>query len=432
MRFFWQSLSVLHPSIRDPILKTYVPHMPSDAYLHSDLSQRGFRIAHILHQDQTRRDNSPFLEHVTRVARMVYIYLPDDEDAITAALLHDALETRRIDASSLRAITNDNVCRLVQGCTAITSLPKSHSCDDTKRLVQMFQNDTRVGIIKVAERVHNMRSVRYETRCEQRRLSHQAMVVYVPFADQTGMLRLRNRLADMSLATLHSRGMLQTRRERSRCVLTRLELNAFHEYIHDMVNRCNVDARVIFRPKSVHSTYAKMRQLRVLHVRDVYDVNAFRIIVHHVKTCYRLMRRMTHFVFSVKDYIAFPKSNGYQALHLLVYFKGKTIELQFRTVEMHAMAEWGGAAHWEYKMSCAAQVAPIQLSVLIVTTNTDCMTLMSQKNIPVIDSTVKRVGANLYYTSFDLFAQTASELRALYRAIRNEHNFVAMRYWMLP
>ncbi|MEL6982232.1 MAG: bifunctional (p)ppGpp synthetase/guanosine-3',5'-bis(diphosphate) 3'-pyrophosphohydrolase, partial [Actinomycetota bacterium] len=318
---------------------------------------RAYRMAARAHAEQRRKSGEPYIVHPLAVARIVAGYRMD-EVAIAAALLHDAVEDTRIQLEDIRRAFGPEVAVIVDGVTKLDRLrfddkEAQQSATMRKMLISMSK-DIRVLIVKLADRLHNLRTIAAMPDFKRERSALETLQVYAPLAHRLGMADLKQQLEDLSFAALHPKRyaeiehMVAERAPERETYLTQVL-----EDVRSRVDELGIDAEVIGREKHLYSIYEKM-QLKDKAFDEINDLVGIRVIVDSVRDCYAALGSI-HATWKpvqgrFKDYVAMPKFNLYQSLHTTVVGpQGKTIEVQIRTREMHERAETGVAAHYLYK-----------------------------------------------------------------------------------
>lgn len=329
---------------------------------------RAFYKAEAAHEGQTRKSGEPYFTHCVAVATIL-ADMNLDAEAIAAALMHDIIEDTDVTYEDIRTEFGEVIALLVDGVTKLTKIPINMEKDvtgkrprDTNRELEYIRkmlltmgDDVRVVLIKLADRLHNMRTLTYMPAHKQKRIAHETMEIFAPLANRLGIWQLKWELEDLSFRYLDSAAY--------RSIATSIdERRADREsYVNNITGalREQLDiqglshAAITGRPKHIYSIYRKM-QRKQLPFDEIFDVRAVRIIVNTIPECYQALG-IAHnlwrpIVQEFDDYIAAPKDNFYQSLHTAVLdTNGKTVEIQIRTWEMHEHAEYGVAAHWRYK-----------------------------------------------------------------------------------
>ena len=309
------------------------------------------------HAGQRRKDGSPYVTHCISAAD-ICVDMGLDEDSIIAALLHDVIEDTPISHETVAKRFGDTVANLVEGVTKLTRVQlvskEESQMESLRKMLMAMSKDIRVILIKLADRLHNMRTMQYQREDKQRSKSLETMEIYAPIAHRLGMQKVKWELEDLSLQYLDPVGY----REINDSISARMpELEAFmsnmQERIQSRLEEEGIHATVYGRIKHTYSIYRKMYAQHT-NLAGIFDLCAFRAIVDTVGDCYHVLG-IIHEIFKplpgrFKDYIATPKPNMYQSLHTTVIGnEGIPFELQIRTHEMHQVAEYGIAAHWKYK-----------------------------------------------------------------------------------
>ncbi|MBQ1282062.1 MAG: bifunctional (p)ppGpp synthetase/guanosine-3',5'-bis(diphosphate) 3'-pyrophosphohydrolase, partial [Oscillospiraceae bacterium] len=316
-----------------------------------------FRFAESKHEGQLRKDGSPYVIHPLAVAEIV-AEIGLDTDAILAALLHDCLEDTVCTYDEIASLFNPTVAALVEGVTKLTRAPyataEDRQMENLRKMFLAMSKDIRVVLIKIADRLHNTRTLQFQTPPKQISKSRETMDIYAPLAHRLGMQKLKWELEDVSLRYLdpeaygHIMSYLDEHESDSLTFMNRVQ-NMLSDRLRMMGLNCSISGRI----KHVYSIYRKMKSQNK-SIDELYDLYAFRVIVDQMPDCYNVLGHV-HDLFTpvpgrFKDYISTPKPNMYQSLHTTVIGKaGIPFEVQIRTWEMHQTAEYGIAAHWRYK-----------------------------------------------------------------------------------
>jgi guanosine-3',5'-bis(diphosphate) 3'-pyrophosphohydrolase len=315
---------------------------------------RAYELAVSAHQGQFRLSGEPYVCHPVSVA-MILADIHMDAKGIMAAMLHDVIEDTAISKEQLKDEFGEEVAELVDGVSKLTQLePKSRAeaqAQNMRKMVLAMVKDLRVIMVKLADRLHNMRTLGAMSTKRKRRIARETLDIYAPIANRLGMNQIRLELEELGFNALYpmryrvlENALKKARGNRKELIL--LIEKAIRERLQEAGIRCTVNGR----EKHLYSIYQKMRNKKI-PLRDVLDVYAFRIITEHVDGCYRALGFVHNLYKPVpgcfKDYIAVPKANGYQSIHtVLIGPYGLPIEIQIRTEIMHRMAESGIAAHW--------------------------------------------------------------------------------------
>lgn len=321
------------------------------------VARRAYRLATHAHRGQRRLSGEPYIEHPVAVARILAGYRLDLE-TIVAALLHDVLEDTPLTRESLVQHFGPTVAGLVDGVSKLTQLnARPHGetqADNFRKMVLAMIEDIRVILIKLADRLHNMRTLGAMPPLKQRRIARETLEIYAPIALRLGMNQMRMELEDLALRFLHPRRYevlerrLRASRRQREAVFRRLVAR-----LEEALKARGIAATIESREKHLYGVYLKMRH-KGLSLDEVLDRYGVRILVEDIDACYRALG-VAHGLYTpqhgrFKDYIAIPKANGYQSLHTVLVGPGSLpLEIQIRTRAMHRVAEDGIAAHWRYK-----------------------------------------------------------------------------------
>ena len=324
----------------------------------TDLICRAFRFAYELHKGQYRASGEPYIAHPIAVAGLLRD-LGGSSVMIAAGFLHDIVEDTDITPEELQTRFGVEVRQLVEG---VTKLSKFNFSSKTERLAENFRRmflamaaDIRVIVVKLADRLHNMRTLEHLNPEKQRRIALETREIFAPLANRLGIGRFKWELEDLSFKYLEPEAYRETQKLVAERRSDREDrLTKVSEILRSRLDEAGVKCLEINgRPKHLYSIYQKMqRQQKGFH--EIYDIAAMRLIVETKEECYRALA-VVHDAFTpipgrFKDYIGLPKPNRYQSLHTgVIGFTGRPIEVQIRTLEMHHIAEWGIAAHWKYK-----------------------------------------------------------------------------------
>lgn len=310
-----------------------------------------------MHEGQARSSGEPYFSHPVAVAMLIAEQRLDDASIITA-LLHDTIEDTLSTYSEIALRFGDEIAQLVDGVTKLTNLELSsvenEQAENFRKLLMAMSKDLRVLLVKLADRLHNMRTIRHLPREKQQRKARETMDIFAPLAGRMGMQWMRDELEDLAFQVLNRearksiiRRFVSLRRESGNVIAQ------ITEDIRTVLEQAGADAEVFGREKKPYAIWRKMEEKKEGFSR-LSDIYGFRIITHSVGDCYVALgavhRRWAAVPGRFKDYISQPKSNGYRSIHTTVSGRdGKRVEVQIRTQEMHAVAETGVAAHWSYK-----------------------------------------------------------------------------------
>src|ERR1700757_5019839 len=320
------------------------------------LVRRAFDIAAEPPRDQFRSSGDPYITHLLEVAHIL-ADMRLDATTLAAALLHDVIEDTEFPLSRLQERFGDEVARLVEGVTKIGRLnmmaPEARQAENVRKMVLAMVHDVRVVLVKLADRLHNMRTLEYLESAKQQRISRETLDIYAPIAHRLGMGIIRNELEDLSFRYLEPESFLALQKEVTDKAPIHLRfLEEVQATIRTKLVESGIPAELEARVKGLYSLHRKiLRQERSLE--QVYDLLAVRVITDNERNCYAALGVMHHIWRPVpgrfKDYIAMPRPNLYRSLHTTVIHNGQPFEVQIRTQEMHHTAEEGVAAHWKYK-----------------------------------------------------------------------------------
>ena len=316
-----------------------------------------FKFAQKLHSGQYRVSEEPYIIHPVEVAKILAT-LKVDKHTLMAALLHDTIEDTGITPEQVQQEFGEDVLNLVLGITKLDKLQfkskEERQAENFRRMFIAMAKDVRVIFLKLADRLHNMRTLNYMAPNKQVRIAQETLDIFAPLANRLGIGKIKAELEDLSLRYLNpekyfeiAQLVAQKKIERENTVKLLID------EISASMKQNEINAEITGRAKHYYSIYKKMQRLNVAF-NDLYDITAVRVIVQTERQCYEVLG-IIHSLFKpipgrFKDYIAMPKGNGYRSLHTSVIGpKQKPLEVQIRTVEMHKVAEYGVAAHWKYK-----------------------------------------------------------------------------------
>ena len=322
-----------------------------------ELIDRAVDYARNQHKEQKRKDGSPYIIHPLAVAEIV-TEMGLDTDAILGALLHDCIEDTDASHDEIAKLFGETVAELVEGVTKLTRADFSSTdeaqMENLRKMFMAMSKDIRVVLIKIADRLHNMRTMQYQTPEKQIKKCRETMDIYAPLAHRLGMQKIKWELEDIALGYLDPRSYQDIM---SHLNAHKEQDEAFMHTIQDKISTrlasVGIHNTAYGRIKHVYSIYRKMNQQNKT-IDELFDVYAFRVIVDSIPDCYNVLGHI-HDLFNLipgrfKDYISTPKPNMYQSLHTTVIgTQGIPFEVQIRTWEMHETAEYGIAAHWKYK-----------------------------------------------------------------------------------
>ena len=322
-----------------------------------DLLRRAYVFSAREHRNQVRRSGEPYLIHPLEVAYILAGFRLD-ASSIVAGLLHDVVEDTLTSIEAVGEFFGKDVAHIVAGVTKISKLefqsPEQAEAENLRKMILAMVDDVRVILVKLADRLHNMRTLRHLEDEKRRRISQETRDIYAPIANRLGMGRIKSELEDLAFRYLEpeSYAALQAELESRRQISDEF-IEEIRQRLSAALDEAGVRAEITGRIKAGYSIHRKMR-VQKIGVDQVYDYVAFRILVDTVKDCYGALGTV-HSIWRpvpgrIKDYIAMPKPNMYQSLHTSVMTgKGQPFEIQIRTHEMHLISEEGIAAHWQYK-----------------------------------------------------------------------------------
>ena len=323
---------------------------------HIDLIMQAYDIAEKAHSTQIRESGEPYFNHPVEVAIMI-IKMNIDYESVITAILHDTVEDTSV---TLQDIENDfgkDIRNLVDGVTKLTKIKYQpdyiRQAENFRKLLLAISSDIRVLIIKLFDRLHNMRTlIHVKSQNKRQRIAHETMDIYSMLAERIGMHAIKNELQDLSFRELHSEArqaivkrLKFLKKNKCRSLITNIQ-----ERLTRDLNEAKVDAEMIGREKTPCSIWLKMDK-KYTHFDQLSDIIAFRIIVKNIEDCYRVLG-VVHTKYKLvpdhfKDFISIPKSNQYQSLHTVIIGPyNQRLEIQIRTEEMDAIANLGIAAHW--------------------------------------------------------------------------------------
>ena len=338
--------------VLEPLIKTVRATHPKADIRPID---RAYEVAAHWHAGQMRKSGDPYITHPLAVTTIL-AELGMNTDTLCAALLHDTVEDTAYTLDELRTEFGDEVAALVDGVTKLERVKygEAAEAETVRKMVVAMARDIRVLVIKLADRLHNMRTLRYLPREKQERKSREVLEIFAPLAHRLGMNTIKWELEDLAFATLYPKRYDEIARMVSdRAPERELFLQDVVEEVKIDLREAKIKARVTGRPKHYYSVYQKMIA-RNVGFDEIYDLVGIRVLVDSVRDCYAALgtihARWNPIPGRFKDYIAMPKFNMYQSLHTTVIGpEGKPVELQIRTWGMHRRAEYGVAAHWKYK-----------------------------------------------------------------------------------
>ena len=357
------------PEALEPLIKEVRSRRPK-----ADIRaiERAYEMADAAHAGQVRKSGDPFISHPLGVAGILAV-LGLDEEAISAALLHDAVEDTELSLPVVEEALGFEVAALIDGVTKLDKIrfrsPEQSRAENLRKMIIATATDVRVILIKIADRLHNMRTLAPLQPEKRKMIARETLEIYAPLAHRLGMYAIKWELEDLAFATLHPKrfeemeALVQQRQpERERL------LDEVCEQIGSKLREVKIRSEVSGRPKHLYSIYEKI-VLRGKQFDDIFDLVGIRVVVDSVRDCYAALGALHTLLTPIpgrfKDYIAMPKFNMYQSLHTTVMGPGgRPVEIQIRTREMHRAAEFGIAAHWLYKEQKRGKVSEAEIAWL--------------------------------------------------------------------
>ncbi|HVR72132.1 MAG TPA: bifunctional (p)ppGpp synthetase/guanosine-3',5'-bis(diphosphate) 3'-pyrophosphohydrolase [Vicinamibacteria bacterium] len=338
----------------EDIYETVRRHHPSADL---ELLRKAYIFSAVEHKGQTRASGEPYLVHPLEVAA-VLAEMRMDPACVAVGLLHDVLEDTLTEPERIKEYFGDDVLHMVEGVTKISKIPFSSSeerqAENFRKLLLAMVDDVRVILVKLADRLHNMRTLQYLPDERRVRIARETMDIYAPLAGRLGMSKIKNELEDLSFQYLEPEAYKElTARVEERRAWALAFIDKVKAALVEKLQAAGLEATVEGRTKRLYSIQQKLRRQRI-ELDQVYDFVALRVVVNSIPDCYAVLG-ILHNVWRpvpgrIKDFIAMPRPNGYQALHTSVIGdEGHPFEVQIRTLEMHRVAEDGIAAHWKYK-----------------------------------------------------------------------------------
>lgn len=345
---------VLHSPTADALISRIHSYAPG---IDAEEVRRAYALAYVAHEGQKRRSGEPYIDHPVAVASIL-LDLQMDVGSIVAALLHDVVEDTTVTLEQIEHVFGPETAHLVDGVTKLSVL-EAQSKEEAqagtyRKMFIAMADDPRVVLIKLADRLHNMRTLSATSVEQQQRVARETLEIYAPLAHRLGIWQIKSELEDLAFKTLRPEKyreiaqQLLLRRDARERIIQRVIAR-----LRQALDREGISAQISGRPKHIYSIYRKMERKGV-SLDEIYDLLAVRVIVNEVGECYRVLgivhSMWTPVLSEFDDYIAVPKESMYRSLHTTVLIPGGTpCEVQIRTHEMHEVADHGIAAHWRYK-----------------------------------------------------------------------------------
>jgi GTP diphosphokinase / guanosine-3',5'-bis(diphosphate) 3'-diphosphatase len=341
----------------DLLLNSCHEHMET---VDDDLIERAFKLTYLSHEGGVRASGEPYYLHPLEVAHIVISEMSLDDVSVAAALLHDTVEDTEISLEYIKTEFGTTVAHLIDGMTKISGVLKtteSRQAETFMKLLMTMADDLRVVLIKFADRLHNMRTLKHLPRPKQIKIATETVELYAPLAHRFGLFKVKSEFEDLCFKTIDTQGYrFITRKLREKKEDREGFIDEFMEPIRDQLYRAGFNFEIKGRPKHIYSIYRKM-VTQQKPFEDIYDLFAIRIILdepHTREDCWRVYSYITDTYTPIperfRDFLSVPKTNGYQSLHTTVFSRaGRKVEIQIRTRQMDEIAEKGLAAHWKYK-----------------------------------------------------------------------------------
>lgn len=352
---------------KEDVIKQCRTYMPEDKVA---LIEKAANFAERAHEGQWRKSGEPYFIHPTQVAAILSD-LHMDPDTVATGFLHDVVEDTGISLDDIAYFFSDTIATLVDGVTKLGKVKyrskEEQLAENHQKLLLAMANDLRVIVVKLADRLHNMRTLKWHRPEKQVSISQETLDIYAPLADRLGMSQIKWELEDTCLHFINPKAyyqivhLMNTKREKREAYIA-VTIKDLRKYVDPLIDG---EYEIYGRPKHLYSIYRKMHDQKK-DFEEIYDLLAIRVVVPTIKDCYAVLgaahTNWKPLPGRFKDYIAMPKANGYQSLHTTVLGEyGQPVEIQIRTFEMHQVAEYGVAAHWAYKKGVTDKIETDEL-----------------------------------------------------------------------
>lgn len=332
-------------------------------YLHETddaLIEKAFKLCCLSHKDVKRASGEPYYQHPVEVAKIMAEDFNIDDESVAAALLHDTVEDTSVTLEEIRDLFGETVMNLIDGLTKITGVFENRDAKQAETFMKLLismAEDIRVILIKFADRLHNMRTIKHLPKQKQLKKATETMELYAPLAHRFGLFKIKNEFEDLCFKVIDPNSFkFIVRKLKEKKEAREVFIKEFMQPVEDELEKQNFSFEIKGRPKHIYSIYRKM-QVQQKPFEEIYDLFAIRIILedpHKKEDCWRVYSIITDWYTPIpqrfRDFISVPKANGYQSLHTTVITqKGRKVEVQIRTRKMDDIAEKGLAAHWKYK-----------------------------------------------------------------------------------
>lgn len=340
------------------IIKGAKQYLPS---FDEKLLLKAYEFAKKAHEGQFRASGEPYIQHPLEVTNILLTLRPD-EDSLVTCLLHDVIEDTNTNIEDIRKEFGEGVIPLLKGMEKLGAVyyrGRERQVENLRKMFIAMATDIRVILIKLADRLHNMRTLQYIPEEKQKRIAEETLTVYSPIASRLGIYRVKNELDDLAFKYLHPKDYERLTEDMKKFMKLRENIvKKSKDMLGKMLKKAGIKADLEGRVKNIYSIYKKLKRKDKNYVSEIYDIFALRIIVENEAECYQtlgiLHKNWTPLERRFKDYIGNPKSNGYQSLHTTLIglcpdLHNQPIEVQIRSKNMNLMAKYGVAAHWQYK-----------------------------------------------------------------------------------